>query len=191
MVGNQRAAQSERKENAMLADQTTSYARCIDASNRIRWDLEKDVIRDRALDTSLDFLPTGLSLVEELPFLEDGERRFMSQVQGRTYANLFGVIERYINAKILELSRDHVFGDQLALEALVRFSEEELKHQELFRRIERLAAAAMPPGYTLVADGNAIAQVVLGKSSWAVLALTYHIERFTLVHYKKSIAAER
>jgi hypothetical protein len=114
----------------------------------------------------------------------------MSQVQGRTYANLFGVIERYINAKVLELSRDHWFGDQVALEALVRFSDEELKHQELFRRVEELAAAVMPPGYRCVADGNAIASVVLGKSSWAVLALTCHVEIFTLVHYKKSIAAE-
>jgi hypothetical protein len=115
----------------------------------------------------------------------------MSQVQGRTYANLFGVIERYIDASILELTRDHWFGDQIALEALVRFSDEELKHQELFRRVEQLAAAVMPPGYRLVADGNSIASAVLGKSKWAVLALTCHIEIFTLVHYKKSIAAEQ
>ena len=113
----------------------------------------------------------------------------MSQVQGRTYANLFGVIERYINAKILELSRDHWFGDQRALEALVRFSDEELKHQELFRRIEALGRGGHAAGYRLVADGNAIASVVLGKSTWAVLALTCHIEIFTLVHYRKSIAA--
>jgi hypothetical protein len=35
-----------------------------------------------------------------------------------------------------------------------------------------------------------VAQVVLGKSTWAVLALTCHIEIFTLVHYKKSIEPE-
>ena len=175
----------------MVNTQESRYASCLRASKKVRWDIDDDVIRGRTLDTSMDFLPAGLSLVDELPFLNEAERRFFSQVQGRTYANLFGVIERYINAKILELSRDHVLGDQIALETLVRFSDEELKHQELFRRIESLASAAMPPGYKLVADPNAIAQVVLGKSSWAVLALTYHIELFTLVHYKKSIAAER
>ena len=37
---------------------------------------------------------------------------------------------------MLEVSRDHWLGDQIALEALVRFTDEELKHQELFRRIE-------------------------------------------------------
>jgi hypothetical protein len=128
-----------------------------------------------------------LSLVAELPFLTPRERKFMSQVQGRTYANIFGLVERFIDAKILELARDHRFGDQVALEALVRFSDEELKHQELFRRVEALAASAMPPGYAATADPNAVAQFVLGKSTWSVLALTCHIEIFTQVHYKKSI----
>src|SRR5512143_3693490 len=140
--------------------QPDPYARCITASKKARWDIESDVLRGRALDTSRDFLPRGLSLVDELTFLTSAQRRFMSQVQGRTYANLFGVIERYINAKVLELTRDHWFTNQVALEALVRFSDEELKHQELFRRIEQLASSVMPPGYRLAADGNAIAGVV-------------------------------
>jgi hypothetical protein len=175
----------------MLATQSTDttnrYARCIAASKRIRWDIDEDVIRGRALDVAQKFLPDGLSLVEELPFLSAAERRFMSQVQGRTYANLFGLVERFINAKVLEVSRDHWFGDQVALEALVRFSDEELKHQELFRRVEALAARSMPPGYAVMVQPNDVADFVLGKSTWAVLALTCHIEIFTLVHYKKSI----
>jgi hypothetical protein len=36
--------------------------------------------------------------------------------------------------------------DQTALEPLVRFSDEELKHQELFRRIENMLDASMPAG---------------------------------------------
>jgi hypothetical protein len=166
---------------------TERYARAIAASKRIRWDIDNDVIRGRTLDVGQKFLPDGLSLVDELPFLSAQERRFMSQVQGRTYANIFGLVERYINVKVLELSRDHWFGDQVALEALVRFSDEELKHQELFRRVETLAARTMPPGYRLTADPNDVARFVLGKSTWAVLALTSHIEIFTQVHYKKSI----
>jgi hypothetical protein len=111
----------------------------------------------------------------------------MSQIQGRTYANIFGLVERFINAKVLELSEDHWFGDQAALEALVRFSDEEIKHQELFRRIEAMIGAVMPGGYASVADPNAVAHAVLGKSTWAVLALTCHIELFTLAHYRQSI----
>ena len=169
---------------------TDRYARCIDISKRVRWDIDKDVIRGRALDTSQTFLPAGLSLADKLDFLSESEKLFFSQVQGRTYANMFGLIERYINAKILEVSRDHWFGDQIALEALVRFSDEEMKHQELFRRIEVLAADCMPDGYRVVADPNDVAQVVLSKSTWAVLALTCHVEIFTQVHFKSSIEPE-
>jgi hypothetical protein len=173
--------------DAISATNTERYARCIDISKRVRWDIDNDVIRSRTLDVRQKFLPDGLSLVHELDFLNDAEQLFLSQVQGRTYANVFGLVERYINAKILEVSKDHWFGDQTALEALVRFSDEELKHQELFRRIEQLAARDMPAGYTVTADPNAVAKTVLGKSTWAVLALTCHIEIFTLVHYKRSI----
>jgi hypothetical protein len=48
----------------------------------------------------------------------------------------------------------------------------------------------MPPGYVVTADADDVARVVLGKSTWAVLALTCHIEIFTQVHYKKSIAED-
>ena len=65
----------------------------------------------------------------------------LSQVQGRTYANMFGLVERFIGAKVLEISREHWLGDQVALEALVRLTDEELKHQELFRRLEAMMAA--------------------------------------------------
>src|SRR5688572_32495181 len=100
---------------------------------------------------------------------------------------MFGLVERYINAKILELSSDYWFGDQTALEALVRFSDEELKHQELFRRIEKLAAERMPSGYRFAPQPDQVARVVLGKSTWAVLALTLDIELFTQMHYRQSI----
>ncbi len=166
---------------------TGRYARCIEVSKRIRWDIDRDVIRGRQFDFSRKFLPDGISKVHELDFLDAGERRVLSQVQGRTYANMFGLVERFIGAKILEVSREHWLGDQVKLEALVRFTDEELKHQELFRRIESLAAEGMPAGYRFLPQPNEVAAVVLGKSTWAVLALTCNIELFTQAHYRSSI----
>jgi hypothetical protein len=163
------------------------YARTVAASKRVRWAIDDDVIRNRSFDLTQKFLPDGLSKVKDFAFLSDVEQRYVSQIQGRTYANIFGLVERYIDAKVLEISRDYWFGDQTALEALVRFSDEELKHQELFRRIEQLTAEKMPPGYRFTPDPNAVADVVLGKSTWAVLALTLHIELFTQMHYRQSI----
>ncbi|SDJ10306.1 hypothetical protein SAMN04487926_13347 [Paraburkholderia steynii] len=166
------------------------YAKCVEVSKRIRWDIDNDVIRGRTLDIDQKFLPDGLSQVYRLPFLNDAERRFYSQVQGRTYANMFKLVERFIGAKMLELGRDHALGDQIALEAVVRLTDEELKHQELFRRIELLAGADMPAGYRFLPDPDDIAMFVLGKSTWGILALTCFIEIFSQVHYRQSIEAD-
>ncbi len=166
---------------------TGQYAKCIEGSKRIRWDIDRDVIRGREFDFSNKFLPDGISKVYRLEFLSNEEKRFLSQIQGRTYANMFGFVERFIVAKILEITRDHWLGDQVALEALVRFSDEELKHQELFRRIEEMMAHGMPAGYNFPWDPNQVAAAVLEKSTWAVMALIYEIELFTQEHYKQSI----
>src|SRR5438034_8704921 len=163
------------------------YARCVETSKRVRWDIERDVIRGRRFDVAHKFLPDGLSLPDAFTSLSADEKRFVSQIQGRTYANVFGLVERFINAKVLELSHDHWFGDQVALEALVRFSDEELKHQALFRRIDAMIGDVLPAGYRFDIDPNGVARAVLGKSTWAVLGLTLDIELFTQLHYRQSI----
>lgn len=177
--------------NALVSPSgTESYARCIKLSRAVHWEIEDDVIRGRRFDTDHKYLPDGLTLLQEFETLNEAEKRFVSHIQGRTYANMFGMIERYINAKVLEISSEHWFGDQIALEALVRFSDEELKHQALFRRIEEMIGENMAPGYHFDFNPDDVARAVLGKGTWAVLLLTLHIELFTLLHYRESIAPD-
>ena len=166
------------------------YQKCIDASKRMRWTIE-EVIQGRSFDTDNKFLPDGLTFASQMDFLSADEQRFVSQIQGRTYAQVFGVAERFVNAKVLELSHEHALDDQVALEALVRFSDEELKHQALFREVDALCEAAMPEGYVFAADPNDVASAVLSKSTWAVLMLTLHIELFTQSHYRESIDGDK
>ncbi len=166
---------------------TDRYAKCIEVSKRVRWDIDNDVIRGRGFDFSQKFLPDRISKVDQFEFLSADEKKFLSQVQGRTYANMFGFVERFITAKVLETTRDHWLGSQVALEALIRFSDEELKHQELFRRIEKMMVKGMPEGYRFLFDPDEVAAAVLKNSTWAVLALILEIELFTQEHYKKSI----
>src|SRR3954453_8260497 len=190
-----RSVGAPRKETEMniisnIRDSSDRYARCIQTSKRVRWDIDKDVIRGRKFDTAHKFLPDGLSLANSFTTLSADEKRFVSQIQGRTYANIFGLVERFINAKVLELSEEHWFGDQVALEALVRFSDEELKHQALFRRIDAMAGEVLPDGYRFDVDPNGVAHAVLGKGTWAVLALTLDIELFTQLHHRQRIAPD-
>ncbi|MBC8087575.1 MAG: hypothetical protein H7Z40_09925, partial [Phycisphaerae bacterium] len=165
--------------------------KCIEVSKRIRWDTERDVIRGRSFDFQHKFLPEGLSLIDRMGSLSAAEGRLLSQIQGRTYANMFGLVERFIGAKMLEVTRDHALGDQVAFEALIRFTDEELKHQQLFRRIEQLTSEQMRDGYVFLPQPNDVADFVLGKSTWAVLALTCHIEIFSQVHYRQSIEPDQ
>jgi hypothetical protein len=166
------------------------YAKCVEVSKRVRWDIDRDVIRGRSFDFSRKFLPDGLSKVAQLPFLDADGQRLFSQLQGRTYANMFALVERFIGAKVLDLSRGHWLGDQVALEALVRLTDEELKHQEMFRRLETMMAPGMAPGYRFLPQPNDVAQAVLAASTWAVLALVCDIELFSQAHYRSSIEPE-
>src|SRR4026209_1752242 len=186
-IGASGSREPETPEQMILRDR---YERCISASKRVRWDIDKDVIRGRRFDRFQKYLPDGLSLVQEFATLSEDEKRFVSQIQGLTYANMFGLVERFINAKVLEVGRDHWIGDQVALEALVRFSDEELKHQEMLRRIDAMIAHVLPAGDRFHISANDVAHAVLGKSTWAVLALTLDIELFTQLHYSQSIAPD-
>jgi hypothetical protein len=174
-------------DTAVLTPSTARYAKCIEASKKVRWDIDKDVIRGRAFDMTKKFMPDRLSQIARFKISSPDERRFLSQIQGRTYANIFGLVERYIGAKILEVTRGHALGDQVVVESLVRFTDEELKHQELFRRLETMMAVDMPKGYTFMPQPNDVAGAVLSKCTWAVLGLTCNIELFTLDHYRQSI----
>jgi len=170
------------------SDQAARYARVVASSKKSEWQIDRDLLQGRTFDFSRKFLPDALSQVDRLDFLSEQEARLLSQIQGRTYAYIFGLVERFISAKMLDQGRAHIFDDQLALEALVRFANDEIKHQELFRRMEAMIGSQLPAGYRQVANPNDVARAVLAASNWSVLALTCHIELFVQSHYAESIA---
>jgi hypothetical protein len=71
-----------------IPDSSERYARCIQTSKRVRWDIDKDVIRGRRFDKAHKFLPDALSMADGFTTLSAEEKRFASQIQGRTYANI-------------------------------------------------------------------------------------------------------
>ena len=91
----------------ILPIQTEQYASCVGASKRVRWDIDRDIIRGRDFDPNHKLLPDSISGIQRFEFLDEQEARMLSQIQGRTYAKMFGLVERFINCKILELSQRH------------------------------------------------------------------------------------
>jgi hypothetical protein len=60
----------------------------------------------------------------------------------------------------------------------------------MFRRIDGLMEETLPEGYHFDADADEVAGLVLSKSIWAVLGLTFDLELFTQLHYRQSIDAD-
>src|SRR5262245_57923852 len=147
--------------NAPEPDRASRYAQVVRLSKKTEWQIDRDLMQGREFDFTRKFLPDALSHVDRLTFLSADEARLLSQIQGRTYAYVFGLVERFISAKMIDQGRGYAFGDQSAFEALVRFSNEEIKHQELFRRMETMMDPHLPAGYRQVADPNDIARAVL------------------------------
>ena len=56
---------------------TNRYAAAIEASKRVRWEIDRDVIRGRKFDLARNFLPDSLSKAAQLTFLRPGELRFL------------------------------------------------------------------------------------------------------------------
>jgi hypothetical protein len=59
--------------------ETNRYARCVQTSKRVRWDIDADVIRGRHFGPADKFLPDGLSLAHSFTTLSGDEKRFVSQ----------------------------------------------------------------------------------------------------------------
>ena len=65
---------------------TQRYATCIEASKRIRWDIDRDVFRGRQFDFGKKFLPDGLSkagieIADRMPLetpINADNRRYMT-----------------------------------------------------------------------------------------------------------------
>ena len=107
---------------------------------------------------------SGLSLVNELTFLSAGRHAACS---ARCRAAPTPTSSAWSSAssapRCWTSAASTALGDQVALEALVRMTDEEIKHQELFRRLEAMMAADMPAGYVQTADPNAVARGRAGQ----------------------------
>jgi len=56
------------------------YAKCIEVSKRVRWDIDKDVIRGREFDFSQKFLPDGISQINRFDFLTAEEKKLLEEI---------------------------------------------------------------------------------------------------------------
>lgn len=162
------------------------YESCVRASEKIAWKLDDVFPPDLKLDFSRRFLPDSMSPTAELAFLDAGERLKLNQITGNAYLYLFYFVEEYIIASVLQHANAEVFGDPIELRSLLRFADEEVKHQQLFARFRSAFDRDFGAPCALLENPQAVAEVILAKTPMAVLLTTLHIELMTQQHYTES-----
>jgi hypothetical protein len=169
-----------------LVNHTYSYRSALANSKRVAWQ-EDDVLSGRRFDLAKRFLPNRLSGVDEISCLSEDEKRRLNQIMGNAYCHLFAFVEEFIVPTVTEAALQQPYGDEVRQRALLRFSEEELKHQELFRRAIQLFDEQLGITPELIPGREEVAAAVRSKSRLAVLLLIDLIEWFVQLHYTEHV----
>lgn len=164
-----------------------SYDALISASERVCWTIDEILPKDGGLDFTKPFLPEGLMLVGAAPFLSRAERLKLNQVRGNAYVHIFQFVEEFIVATSMQHAQAEVFGDGVSLRAMLRFAEEEVKHQLLFKRFLGVFEKGFGTPCAGIPSQEAVAGVVLSKSPMAVMMIILHIEVMTQQHYLQCV----
>jgi hypothetical protein len=163
------------------------YATCVKNSERVAWKLDDVMPSGTHLDFGKPFLPKSLSTRGDLAFLPAEHARKLNQITGNAYLNLFGFVEEYIIALAVNHAHAEVFGDHAAIRALVRFADEEVKHQALFKRYVEAFQRDFGSECEVLGSAAEVAGVILSKSPIAVMLVTLHLEIMTQAHYVECV----
>ncbi len=163
-----------------------TFGNVLENSKKVAWQ-EDEVLNGRRFDLSKRFLPDRLSGVDAIACLDDDEKRMLNQIMGNAYCHLFAFVEEFIVPTVTEEVLQNPYGDEVRQRSLLRFSEEELKHQEMFRRSIDLFTEQFGATPGLIPGREAVAEVVRSKSDLAVLLLINIIEWFVQVHYTEHV----
>jgi hypothetical protein len=163
-----------------------SYATCLRGSVTKPWTVD-DCFRGRDFDFTKPFMPERMAGVESIGCLSDGEKRMLNQIRGNSYCHIFAFVEEYIVPLVMDRARADVYGDETRVWSLLRFAEEELKHQELMGRAVEQFQAGFGVTCGLLPGREAVAPVVLDTSPLAALLLTSMIEWITQLHYTEHV----
>jgi hypothetical protein len=172
-----------------IATPRYSYPEILENSKKVAW-REDEVLGDRTFDFSKRFLPNKLTGVDEIQVLNAEEKTKLNQIMGNAYCHIFAYVEEFIIPAVMDEATEDMHGDEVKLRSLVRFAEDELKHQEMFRRSIAMFAEGMGFEMNLIPDREAVAAVVRSKSKLAVLVLTSIIEWFVQLHYTEHVLGE-
>jgi hypothetical protein len=117
--------------------QGLEYTTIVAASEQVAWTVDA-IFRDRRFDASKPIVPASWVRTQALDFLTDQDQLTLNHCRAFSYAHLNGNYEEFIPLHLTGIIQQDWHDDRAHLRALLRFGEEEMKHQQLFRRTETL-----------------------------------------------------
>jgi hypothetical protein len=165
------------------------YASCVRASERTSWRVEDLIPEGTRLDLTRPLLPKSLSAAP-IACLDAPAQLMLNHLAGNAYLNLFSFVEEFILATVVQQAGAELFGDPDNMRALVRFADEELKHQQLFARFRKAFDASFGHPARVLETAKQVAGAVLDKSPLGVMLIILHIELMTLDHYTESVRGD-
>ena len=167
-------------------DLSYDYRSCIEGSEKICWKLDDVMLPDARLDFTRTFLPERLAPTD-LALLDAAGARKLNQITSNAYLNLFAFVEEYILQTVVKHAQAELFGDRDAVRALMRFAEEEVKHQQMFGRFRGAFDRDFGTRCEVLESAGEVATIIMQNSPIAVLLLTLHIEVMTQQHYMEAV----
>jgi hypothetical protein len=166
-----------------------NYKTTLETSERIGWKLD-DVVVGRTFDLTKPLLPESLARVEGIKCLSPAEKLVLNHIRGFTYLYLFGFVEEYIVPFNIDHARTTVHGDDHELRAILRFTEEEAKHIQMFKwAVAELRAAFPTP--EVIGPVTAIVPAILAHSRLGVAITSLCLEWLSQRHYVDGMKGSR
>ena len=167
------------------------YGDIVAASERVAWTVD-EIFRGRHFDASRPIVPACWLGTGGLGFLSEDEQRVLNHARAFSYVHLLGNFEEFAPPHLGTIVDRDWHDDRARLRALLRFGDEELKHQQLFRRAELLLeqSCGYPFGRFFDADKvrvTALTAAILDHPPLPRFLMVLALEWGTQRHYVESI----
>jgi len=159
-----------------------SYERCVASSERVAWTVEK-VLGGRRFDLSLELLPDSLARSAEAPGLDARERLLLNHIRAASYMHVFSFFEELVPPLMLKLAAGTPHDGKTRRRSLLRFTEEELKHQLLFKQAGGLLQEQLGAPLEHVGGADNVSKTANENDPLAVILLLAAFEWMTQSHY--------
>jgi hypothetical protein len=167
------------------------YASIVAASEKVAWTVD-EIFRDRRFDASKPMVPASWVRTQALAFLTDQDQLTLNHCRAFSYAHLNGNYEEFIPLHLTGIVQQDWHDDRAHLRALLRFGDEEMKHQQLFRRTETVLEHSCGHPFGRYVDDHkarvtAVTKAVLAYPPLPRFLLLLAFEFGTRRHYIESI----